>query len=205
MRASLLLCVLVCTSAVLVAASDRRTVATTAVLPMGWQATTEPHPAQPVQFRILLKRRNLDWLSESFRAVSNPKNARYGQFLTRAEIDEKLRPEQKVFDDIHEWLRPYKPAIDVTEFSSSIKIVTTVAVARQLLKVPFSLYTHPKVGTPVIRIAGDASVPAHIFEHIDLVVGLSEFIHVRPSAHSSSDAALANIMAGQARRHALRR
>lgn len=182
MRASLLLCVLLCTSAVLAAASERRMVATTAVLPDGWKASHEPHPAQPISFRILLKRRNLDWLAESFRAVSNPKNARYGQFLTRAEIDEKLRPEQKVFDDIHEWLRPFKPAMDVTEYSSSIKIVTTVAIARQLLKVPFSMYTHPKVTAPVIRIAGEASVPAHIFDHIELVVGLSEFLHVRARA-----------------------
>ena len=131
---------------------------------------------------MLLKRNNVDWLADTFRAVSNPQNPRYGQFLTRDEIAAKLRPDQKVFDDIAEWLAPFKSAVTVTEYSSSIKIVTTVAVARRLLNVPFSFYKHPKVAAPVLRIAGEATLPGHIFEHVELVVGISEFIQVRTCA-----------------------
>jgi len=188
MRTSLFLAVLtVCIFAAVVSGkhSTRKLIATTQSVPRGWERSHEAKPTDAVSFHLLLKNKNQAQLERIFWEVSNPQHENYGKYMTKKEVDDLTRPDQSVFDDIDAWLAPVASKMSIEKHASIIKVKTTAAVAKELFQVPFHWFSYMGTQKRVIRAAGDATIPEHIHNHLDLIAGMSEFItdKVEPMIH----------------------
>jgi hypothetical protein len=156
---------------------------TTSRLPEGWKVVREARPHEEVEFRILMKHRNIDALDKLFWAVSDPRSPRYGQFATREELEALVGASEESFAVVEKWLAPHRSSFSLyAKYYASIKIRAPASVVRELFQVPVFVYSHHRVSGERIRIAGEASVPAEVAQEIEFVAGLSEFIEDRLQA-----------------------
>eukprot|EP01116_Phalansterium_solitarium_P012022 TRINITY_DN2795_c0_g2_i1.p1 TRINITY_DN2795_c0_g2~~TRINITY_DN2795_c0_g2_i1.p1 ORF type:complete len:745 (+),score=248.03 TRINITY_DN2795_c0_g2_i1:94-2235(+) len=174
MGASRLLFVVLSISVCAAAEIERVVVSSRETIPKGFSIQQIADPKARISFTVLLKQRNLDRLEQLFHEVSNPKSEKYGQFLTKTELDNLVRADQAAFDEVMNWLAPFKGKFEPVIRADSVKIHTTVAVASQLLQTEFSVVMHVKTGKTFLRHFGDASVPAGLAPYVHFVAGISE-------------------------------
>ncbi|KAN0023173.1 hypothetical protein ACTFIU_011336 [Dictyostelium citrinum] len=130
-----------------------------------------------IEFKILIKQNKLDILEEKFWDVSNPNSLNYGKFLNSNEIDSIIAPSKNDVNFIINWLLDNKiNKSEMIVFSDYIQIRTNVLKASNLFKTRFAKYQSEISNKERIRIVGDASIPINVFNKIDLILGLSDFI-----------------------------
>ncbi|KAN0025094.1 hypothetical protein ACTFIV_009510 [Dictyostelium citrinum] len=130
-----------------------------------------------IDFKILIKQNNLNILEEKFWDVSNPNSLNYGKFLNSNEIDSIIAPSKNDVNFIINWLLDNKiNKSEMIVFSDYIQIRTNVLKASNLFKTGFAKYQSEISNKERIRIIGAASIPINIFNKIDLILGLSDFI-----------------------------
>ncbi|EFA77524.1 peptidase S8 and S53 domain-containing protein [Heterostelium album PN500] len=128
-------------------------------------------------FKILLKQNNLDVLEEIFWEVSDPKSDAYGKFMTKNEIDMLTGASDETVKAVTQWL--FASGLTKFDFMVSadyIQVRTTVNKIEKLLNAQFYDYVSASTGNLRTRINGRAYIPFDLAEHIDFIVGLSEFI-----------------------------
>jgi len=126
-----------------------------------------------------VKQRNLDVLQETFWAVSDPKNSRYGQHLSLEQMTELIGPTQQTVDTIVNWLENEGCSdIRITQSREYIHTRVSVPLAARLLNIQFHTYRHLS-GISVEASVGPYSLPTSIAAHIDLVSGAVGFPDVR--------------------------
>ncbi|KAM9958242.1 hypothetical protein ACTFIW_001103 [Dictyostelium discoideum] len=130
-----------------------------------------------VQFKILLKQRNLDILEEKFWDVSSPKSENYGKFLSKEEIDSIVAPSPKDVKVVVNWLVDNGlTKNEMIVHSDFIQVRTNVGKASTLFETSFAHYSSSRTALKRIRVVGQASMPMHVLAKVDLVLGLSDFI-----------------------------
>jgi len=139
----------------------------------------------------LLKQNNIEKLDLVFETVSNPKNAQWGQFLSRDEVDEIVKPKKEIFDLFVEWLDNFEN-VQYTLRADSIRVTTNVLVASKIFQVPFFVYQNDITGKLLTRFEGKASVPSRLAKHIDFIAGLSEFFLTDSETKLASNVATFN-------------
>lgn len=146
-------------------------------LPSGWSLHTEsPKSDDIISFTVFLKQQNLDKLDKIFHEVSNPKNPKWGQFLTKVDLDALVRADDAAFAEVNQWLasRKSRHAVTAQALADAVKVTTTIEVASELLETTFVAVKHVKSSHVLFRHMGKASVPSSLAGHVDLVAGISE-------------------------------
>ena len=99
--------------------------------PKGWVKHSRPHPDHSINLRIGLPQPNFHVLEKNLYEVSDPDHERYGQHLSKSEVEALVAPHPESLNLVNEWLGNF----GVTEDS----LVRSPARDWVTLKVPVSL------------------------------------------------------------------
>lgn len=140
----------------------------------GWSSLEAPCKGR-IHFTVFLKQRNLDVLDATFKAVSDPDSPRYGQFLTKQEVDQLVGASRIAISAVSSWL--ISNGVDEGSFelhADSVTVDTDCASASRVFAASFRQYEHKDHGQPHMLLHGVATVPVEVAEHVDFVMGISE-------------------------------
>ena len=99
--------------------------------PRGWVKHSKPHPGHRIALRIGFPQHNFNQLEKHLYEVSDPDHERYGQHLSKAEVEQLVAPHQESVDSVNEWLFSFGLTEDDLVKSPAADWVT--------IKVPISL------------------------------------------------------------------
>jgi tripeptidyl-peptidase-1 len=161
-------------SVALVLAVARASVQHTSPRSDDWHPSARTVPdAHVLKLRIKARQSNIDELHRIAHAVSDPRNSKYGQYLSSAALAALTAPAEEDVTSIVEWLRraniPYK-------FASShiLEATGTAKVLSDALQTSFQYHVSRITGETIVR-AGDFSLPTHVDAAIGAIYGLHGF------------------------------
>jgi tripeptidyl-peptidase-1 len=128
------------------------------------------HSAIPVQFTIVVKEQGTAEVKRIAKAVSDPKSAEYGNYITQEDLDKITAPLASDTAAVTNWLKAEGLAFEKNGVSNLI-VTTTVGDASRALSTTFHLIRNQKHGQAVIR-AESFDVPASIHAAADAIFGL---------------------------------
>jgi subtilase family serine protease len=144
-------------------------------------------PSTAVGFRVYLGWQNQAGAEALARAVSNPRSASYGRYLTPAQFRQQFAPSQAQVNAVQGWLRSAGFTLDYTPTNNHyVAAEGTLAQAAVAFSTTFNEY---RVNGRTVRApAGQLSVPATLSGVVTAVLGLDEsasFVHTN---HITADA-----------------
>lgn len=113
--------------------------------------------------------------------VSDPFHDRYGLHLSKAEVDELVKPSDEALELVHEWLLDHDVEQWKLQYSAAkdfIKLSLPVAEAERLLDTKYFIFEHVD-GTRLVRTS-EYSLPAHLHEHVGVITPTNQFLRKRP-------------------------
>jgi tripeptidyl-peptidase-1 len=87
--------------------------------PRGWLKVASPPAEHILHLRIGLPHSNFDELERHLSEISDPSHSRYGQHLSKAEVEELLTPKKESLDLVDEWLASHGVGKDDCSRSSA--------------------------------------------------------------------------------------
>lgn len=151
-------------------------------VPRGWTAVSRPPTSHIINLEIGLKHQNQDKLEQHVVEVSDPSNARYGQYLSAAEVKELIAPSDMSFNLVNSWLLDHGVSTAALSPSGdSIWLRLPIEKIEELLDTTYSVFRHED-GTELVR-APEWSLPWNLHEHIDLIQPTTSFF--RPKKNTN--------------------
>lgn len=135
-----------------------------------WNYHSTPDPSTLLSLRIGLRPSNFDALLGHLTETSDPFHERYGKHLTKAQVDELMRPTKETLEEVREWLKWHGVEEDATTVTTdqSITLNIPVSLAETLLNTKYHMYMHAESEEKIIRTL-EYSLPRHLHDHINLV------------------------------------
>lgn len=102
--------------------------------PRGWIKHSSPDPDHAINLRIGLPQPKFALLEQNLYEVSDPFHERYGQHLSKEEVEALVAPHQESIETVKDWLASY--GIEHIEYSPAkdwVKIRVTVKEAEEML------------------------------------------------------------------------
>ncbi|KAM5534444.1 hypothetical protein V8D89_011911 [Ganoderma adspersum] len=151
------------------------------VSPRGW-VKRAPAPADHIiDLRIALPQPNFDELERHLYEVSDPFHDRYGQHLSKEEVEDLVAPEAESVHLVNEWLASHGVSEDGLSRSPAkdwVHIKIPVALAEEMLKTKYHVWTHDATGTSIVRTTS-YSLPEHLHDHVELIQPTTMFSHTK--------------------------
>lgn len=143
-------------------------------VPRGWTAISRAPSSHTIDLEIGLKHQNQDKLEQHVNEVSDPSHARYGKYLSAAEVKELIAPSDESFDLVNTWLLDHGiSTAALSPSGDSIWLKLPVSKIEELLDTTYSVFRHED-GTEFVR-APEWSLPWHLHEHIDVIQPTTSF------------------------------
>lgn len=120
-------------------------------------------------------------LEQHLREVSDPDHARYGQHLSKNEVDNLVQPEVDTINLVRAWLAEH--GVHEHHFSHSdakdwIYVPMRLAEVERLLNATYSAYQHDE-GHILVRTT-EWSLPLHLHGHITTIQPTTAFLGANP-------------------------
>lgn len=151
-------------------------------VPDEWRYLRPARAGDNARLHIVLCRRpgTLQLLESELLAVSTPGSVRYGQHLTRAEVNQLARPVHGAQETILQWLRSEQLSIipSVSASDAIITITVNAAEAKKLFRCDLAVYIHRDLeeSGSISRCLGrNYSVPVAMANVIEIIEGLANF------------------------------
>ncbi|EJD48553.1 tripeptidyl peptidase A [Auricularia subglabra TFB-10046 SS5] len=139
--------------------------------PRGWRVRS-PAPAEhTISLRVGLSQGNFGALEDALYAVSDPRSTRYGQHLSKADVEGLIAPRPDSLRLVTEWLSDHGFTSDDISFPPArdwVKVDASVGKLEQMLDTKYHVWEHADGGDPIVRTT-QYSLPVHLHEHIDVV------------------------------------
>lgn len=148
----------------------------------GWTKGGAAPKDGTISMTFAVKQQNLELLTETLLKVSDPRHKRYGQHLSKEQVDTMVAPTAAAMSSVKQFALSHAGVSHCEESSSGdmIRCTVTVNAAEELLQVQMYNYVHPKMpNTTVIRAANHYSLPASVSKHLDFVAPVNRFPPVR--------------------------
>ncbi|KAJ7639339.1 tripeptidyl peptidase A [Roridomyces roridus] len=152
--------------------------------PRGW-AIHSPAPADHfIQLRIALPQPNFRVLEEHLYAVSDPEHERYGQHLSKEEVEELVAPHSESVDAVNEWLASHGIQEDIGRSPAGdwLTIRIPLSKAEEMLNTKYHVWQHTD-GDYLVRTTS-YSLPAAVYDHVELIQPTTLFGRFKPQKSS---------------------
>ena len=144
-------------------------------------------PASYVGFRVYLGWSNPSQVEALAQAVSNPKSASYGQYLTASQFRQQFAPSQSQVGSVQSWLRSQGFSVEYTPGNNLyVSAEGTVAQAQTAFGTGFGLYTVS--GLSLRSPSSDVSIPSSLAGIVTGVLGLDDSVQFVFTNHTVGDA-----------------
>ncbi|KAJ3711369.1 tripeptidyl peptidase A [Lentinula raphanica] len=183
---SLLSCAVILTAASFVyAAPSPRTspykVKESVFPPRDWKIHSPSPPEHNIELKIGLPQPNFHVLEKHLYEVSDPSHPRYGQHLSKAEVEAIVAPHPESLELVTEWLASHGLGEeDITRSPAKDWMTVTVPVreAEKMLDTTYHVWKHTTTGESIIRTTS-FSLPIHLHDHIDVIQPTTTFARLR--------------------------
>ncbi|KAF9450674.1 subtilisin-like protein [Macrolepiota fuliginosa MF-IS2] len=141
------------------------------VPPHGWQKISTAPADHIIHLRIGLPQSNFKELERHLYEVSDPFHSRYGQHLSKAEVDALVAPPKQSHNLVDEWLTSFGLGEEDLVRSSAQDWVTVkipISVAEKMLNTKYHIWKYDGTDDHLIRTT-DYSLPDHLHGHIELI------------------------------------
>ncbi|XP_066475694.1 tripeptidyl-peptidase 1 [Tiliqua scincoides] len=143
--------------------------------PDGWRRAGRVAASEVLSLTLALRQQNVARLAELLREVSTPGSARYGRFLSLAEVQSLVRPSALTLDTVHKWLEAYGirdcRGVSTLDF---LQCLVPAGKAEQLLPgAQFHRYVNGE--RSVVRSPFPYTLHEELAGHVDFVGGLHRF------------------------------
>ncbi|KAH9899475.1 tripeptidyl peptidase A [Cubamyces lactineus] len=149
--------------------------------PRGWTKSA-PAPADHIiELRIALPQPNFSELERHLYEVSDPLHDRYGQHLSKEEVESLIAPEPESIHLVNEWLAAhglYEDSLSRSPANDWVFIKVPVSLAEEMLKTEYHVWTHDASGDAVVRTTA-YSIPEHLDNHVELIQPTTMFARMK--------------------------
>ncbi|KIK61924.1 hypothetical protein GYMLUDRAFT_165316 [Collybiopsis luxurians FD-317 M1] len=141
-----------------------------------WVHHSTPNASTLLVLRFRLRPSNFDTLLDHLSETSDPFHERYGKHLSKAQVDELMRPSNETLQEVKNWLNWHSIADEElsTESDRSIAVTVPVSLAETMLNTTYHVFEHTKSQKKTLRTL-EYSLPRHLHEHINLVTPTTYF------------------------------
>jgi len=140
-----------------------------------WKMVADTPADESVSALFMLKHQpeKMRELEETVWAVSDPKNSRYGEHLTRDQTAELLAPANGNVERLTAWLKASGVPASSIDFPNSdmVELQTTATVAEKLFDAKFHTFVHGNTNTTLHRVA-KYTLPSEIADVVQIVGGI---------------------------------
>ncbi|GJJ10818.1 hypothetical protein Clacol_005046, partial [Clathrus columnatus] len=144
-------------------------------IPDGYIQAGRADPKQTINLSVGLASNNNTGLTQRLYDVSMPDSPNYGQYLTKEEVDEYLRPNVNTTKAFNQWMSRHgiKPS-PTSSSGNHFAIELSVSKAEELLNTSFYYFNHTPSNQRLIRTK-EYSVPSSLHEDILLLQPTTQF------------------------------
>ncbi|TFK66564.1 tripeptidyl peptidase A [Pluteus cervinus] len=150
--------------------------------PHGWVQHSAPSPSHGIELRIGLPQPNFGVLETHLYEVSDPDHHRYGQHLSKEEVEELIAPHPDSLDAVNDWLASHGiQEEDVTRSPGKdwVTLKLPVELVEKMLDTKYHVWKHTKTGDYIVRTTS-YSLPIHLHEHVDVIQPTTMFGQFKP-------------------------
>ncbi|KAK0243100.1 tripeptidyl peptidase A [Armillaria nabsnona] len=138
--------------------------------PNGWTKHSLPPPDHMIELQIGLRQPNFHVLEQHLWEVSDPDHSRYGQHLSKEEVDALVAPDDESLELVQEWLASY--GVDETDITRSsaqdwVRVTLPLQLVEEMLDTSYHVWQHTE-GDYLVRTTR-YSLPEPLLDHIDVV------------------------------------
>ncbi|KAF9006659.1 tripeptidyl peptidase A [Cyathus striatus] len=151
--------------------------------PRGWSQHSEPAPDHNIVLRIGLPQPNFHVLEQHLYEVSDPDHERYGQHLSKEQVEELVAPHPDSVTAVHEWLASHGIKEDHVTHSAAKDWVTVkvpVSLVEKMLDTKYHVWKHGSSGDYMVRTTS-YSLPGDLLEHVDVIQPTTMFGRFQPA------------------------
>ncbi|TCD70002.1 hypothetical protein EIP91_005252 [Steccherinum ochraceum] len=149
--------------------------------PRGW-VKSHPAPADAIiELRIALPQSNFEELERHLYEVSDPFHTRYGQHLSKAEVEALVAPHPESIHVVNEWLAShglYEHELTRSPAKDWVRVSVPVGLAEKMMDAEYHVWVNDKDGDTIIRTT-KYSVPEDVHDHIELIQPTTLFSNLR--------------------------
>ncbi|GJE91255.1 subtilisin-like protein [Phanerochaete sordida] len=156
-------------------------------VPKGWKWHASAPSDHVLDMRISLKQGNLDDLIASLYEVSDPAHEKYGQHLSKEDVEALVAPRPDSVELVDAWLESNGvPLAHVERLNggSWLSIPVTVEQASRLMNATYSIYQHETTSEYVVRTMS-YSLPSALHAHVGVVTPTTYFSTMRSMRSTS--------------------
>ncbi|KAK0190628.1 tripeptidyl peptidase A [Armillaria mellea] len=138
--------------------------------PNGWAKHSLPSPDHMIELQIGLRQPNFHVLEQHLWEVSDPDHPRYGQHLSKEEVDALVAPAGESLELVQEWLASYGvDEADITRSSAQdwVRVTLPLQLVEEMLDTSYHVWKHTD-GDYLVRTTR-YSLPEPLLDHIDVV------------------------------------
>lgn len=138
-------------------------------VPSGFVKEGPASPETMLKLSVGLYSKDISGLQKVLYDVSTPQSPLYGQHLSKAEVDEYVKPTDETVNAVTDWFKANNiTATKDTPAGDWLSFSIPVSQANELFDADFTTFTHTETGTKAIRTLS-YSLPASLKQHIELV------------------------------------
>ncbi|KZT18916.1 subtilisin-like protein [Neolentinus lepideus HHB14362 ss-1] len=138
-------------------------------IPSGFAKEGPAAPETVLKLHVGLFSNNMAGLEKALYDVSTPASPIYGQHLSKAEVDEYVKPTDDTTNAVLDWFKSNNiTATKDTPAGDWLSFSVPVSQANELFKADFTTFTHTSTGKQAIRTLS-YSIPKTLQDHIELV------------------------------------
>ncbi|TFK43816.1 peptidase S8/S53 domain-containing protein [Crucibulum laeve] len=145
--------------------------------PRGWVKHSSPNADHNVVLRIGLPQPNFHVLEQHLYEVSDPDHERYGDHLSKEEVEELVAPHQESIDAVDAWLSSHGIAeSDVTRSPAKdwVTLKIPVSLVEKMLDTKYHVWKHTSSDDYLVRTTS-YSLPSDLHDHIDVIQPTTTF------------------------------
>ncbi|PPQ87241.1 hypothetical protein CVT25_004091 [Psilocybe cyanescens] len=149
--------------------------------PRGWVRHSKPSPDYPITLRIGLPQSDFPILEKRLYEVSDPDHKRYGQHLSREEVEELVSPHAESLDSVTTWLANFNVGEkNVTRSPAKdwIRMTLPVKTIEKMLDTTYHVWEHVGSGDKLVRTTR-YKLPASLHRHVDVIQPTTAFGRVQ--------------------------
>ncbi|KIJ28813.1 hypothetical protein M422DRAFT_189249 [Sphaerobolus stellatus SS14] len=138
-------------------------------IPEGFVQNGPAAESTTLNLRINLASTDITGLQEALFAVSTPHSARYGQHLTKEEVEAFVAPKSETIQVIKSFLRANGlTSKTISPAGDWLRVLMSVSKANELFGAQFSVFTNQASGQQTIRTM-QYSIPTSLKGHVELI------------------------------------
>ncbi|KAF8165634.1 peptidase S8/S53 domain-containing protein [Crassisporium funariophilum] len=169
--------------------------------PRGWVKHSQPAPDHKIVLRIGLPQPNFHVLEKQLYEVSDPDHERYGQHLSKEEVDALVTPHPESIESVNDWLATFgimEEDIIRSPAKDWVTLKVPVSLVEKMLDTTYHVWKHEGSGDHLVRTTS-YSLPSSLHDHIDVIQPTTMFSRFKEQKSSifrpSKDGGLAPVPA----------